>query len=208
MNIARPALHGAEQDRVQQLDGWTLILRRVIDGEHFLPSIIFFDEDRPVFRFQFTESLTRPFTSLKRRQDCAPRTDDALQRFADQQFQFIKTQHVLRIGDGNGQNAGPLPHRHEGMPLHELDRNRFIKLLIHAKIRERLVGQSVLLGESLGQLLFGEYALAHQRLTESHGGAAQPAKCLVDRFSRKAVANQNLRQRRTGRTTSHCAPLV
>jgi hypothetical protein len=91
MNIAGPALESAQEDRVQQFDGGTLIFRGMIDRENLVATLVFFDEDGSVLRFEFSERLTGALTPLESRQDGALGAHHLGERFADQKFQFIQT---------------------------------------------------------------------------------------------------------------------
>jgi len=121
VDVAGAALHGAQQDRIQELDGRALIFSGMIEREDFLAAFVLFDQDRSVFGFELAQGLARTFAAFQGGQNRRLWAHHQLQLPAEEQFQLIKAEQVLGIGNGDSETALHFRDRNEGMALHQLD---------------------------------------------------------------------------------------
>ncbi len=71
MNVAGAALHRAQQNGIEQLDGRTLVFSGMIDGEDLLASFVLLHQHRPVLRFKLSQRLIGPCATVQRRKNGA-----------------------------------------------------------------------------------------------------------------------------------------
>src|SRR5262249_4792850 len=144
MNVAGSSLHRTQQNRIEELDRWTLVFPCLVNGQDLLSTLVFLDQHRSVFCFQFAQRLTGPLAMLKGHQYGTSFTHDKIKWASEKKFQLIKRQKILRIGNRDRQAPLLLDHRHKGMSLHQFDRNGIIEARVDAKLRKGVERKPIL----------------------------------------------------------------